>query len=402
MKPVIEVRNIGKCYTINHKDRSSYSTIKDDVKKFIKSPFKKSANHNEQFWALKNISFDVMPGEVFGIIGKNGSGKSTMLKILSRIADPTEGNIKLHGKTASLLEVGTGFHPELTGRENIFFNGSMLGMSRKEIQRKFDEIVAFSGVEKFIDTPVKFYSSGMYVRLAFSVAAHLEPDILILDEVLAVGDVDFQSKSLAKIQSIIKNKGTTVLFVSHSTEAVRQLCTKGMLLEHGKIAEVGDIEDVLERYVGKSKINNRFIDESDRQGHHNATISSLSLVDKDGVKINSAKYKLPFHLKIDLNKKIKLTNVRFDLNIFNQDMERVACFSNQDITPNLNTDHFIFYVEELPLAPGIYTANVSLHQYKNQLEDFVPSAFSFKVRPSKDVIEGVSETIYLNGDIKNS
>lgn len=250
MKPAVEVKNVSKSYIINHKNKASYSTLKDDLANIVKRPLG-LANVNdgkeEEFWALKNVSFEVPQGEIFGIVGRNGSGKSTMLKILSRIVEPTKGQITLRGRVASLLEVGTGFHPELTGRENIYFNGSMLGMSRQEISQKFDEIVAFSEVEKFLDTPVKFYSSGMYVRLAFSVAAHLDPDILILDEVLAVGDAGFQKKSLQKITETMQ-RGKTVLFVSHSMGAVQQLCTKGMLLNNGQVEFVGPVGELTEKY----------------------------------------------------------------------------------------------------------------------------------------------------------
>ncbi len=249
MKPAIEVKNISKSYQINHKNKASYNTLKDDFSKLFMHPFKKDANvdKEETFWALDDISFSVNPGEIFGIVGRNGSGKSTLLKILSRIVEPTKGEAMMRGRVASLLEVGTGFNPELTGRENIYFNGSMLGMSKKEITRKFNEIVWFSEVEKFLDTPVKFYSSGMYVRLAFSVAAHLEPDILILDEVLAVGDASFQKKSLNKILETM-NDGRTVLFVSHSMASVQQLCSRGMLLKDGKIDTIGSVGEVTERY----------------------------------------------------------------------------------------------------------------------------------------------------------
>lgn len=254
MKPAIEVRGISKSYIINHKDRASYSTLKDDFSSLIADPFGKKESTTEKFWALKDISFDVMPGEIFGIVGQNGSGKSTLLKILSQVVEPSEGNIKIRGKIASLLEVGTGFHPELTGRENIFFNGSMLGMSRKEIQSKFNDIVEFSEIERFIDTPVKFYSSGMYVRLAFSVAAHLEPDILILDEVLAVGDANFQKKSMKKIKSTMEN-GTTVLFVSHSMASVQQLCSRALMLSSGKIVVLGTTDEVVDRYNNQLQKN---------------------------------------------------------------------------------------------------------------------------------------------------
>lgn len=250
MKPVIEVTDISKSYQISHQSKASYDTIKDDFAKLIKKPFGGgSQNEQETFWALKDINFQVNQGETFGIVGKNGSGKSTLLKILSRIVDPTTGSIRIRGKVASLLEVGTGFHPELTGRENIYFNGSMIGMSKQEIAKKFNEIVEFSEVEKFLDTPVKFYSSGMFVRLAFSVAAHLDSEILILDEVLSVGDAGFQKKSMDKMLGIAK-EGRTILFVSHSASAVRDICTRAILLHDGKIKSIGQVDKVLFDYTG--------------------------------------------------------------------------------------------------------------------------------------------------------
>ena len=207
----------------------------------------------EEFWALKDVSFEVQEGEVLGIIGRNGAGKSTLLKILSRITEPTSGRITLRGRVASLLEVGTGFHPELTGRENIFLNGAILGMSRAEIRKKFDEIVAFAEIEKFLDTPVKRYSSGMYVRLAFAVAAHLEPEILIVDEVLAVGDAEFQKKCLGKMNEVSRRDGRTVLFVSHNMAAVTQLTERAILLSHGSIAHSGECQSVVQFYLAESR-----------------------------------------------------------------------------------------------------------------------------------------------------
>lgn len=251
--PVIEVKNLSKKYVISHAQKAEYGSLRDSIVSFFKRPFEKKGQNlgtnekKEDFWALKDVSFTVNKGEIFGVIGRNGSGKSTLLKTLSRIIIPTSGSATIRGKTASLLEVGTGFHPELTGRENVFLNGSMLGMSRDEIGKKFDEIVKFAEIEKFLDTPVKFYSSGMYVRLAFSVAAHLEPDVLILDEVLAVGDSSFQEKSMRKILSTIEN-GTTVLFVSHSMEAVKKICSRGLLLIDGEVSFIGDTSELTERY----------------------------------------------------------------------------------------------------------------------------------------------------------
>jgi lipopolysaccharide transport system ATP-binding protein len=251
-RPAVEVKNLSKFYRIGHNMEPEYSTIRDTIIGLAKKPvelFTGQPQQYETFKALDNVSFTVAPGEVVGLIGQNGSGKSTLLKILSRIVAPSEGTIRMHGKVASLLEVGTGFHPELTGRENVYFNGAILGMKKREIDRKFDEIVAFSEVEQFLDTPVKFYSSGMYVRLAFAVAAHLEPDILIVDEVLAVGDLAFQKKSLGKMKSAAA-EGRTVLFVSHSMSAVQSLCTKAILFEHGKIAMQGPVESAVMKYMG--------------------------------------------------------------------------------------------------------------------------------------------------------
>src|SRR5690554_3180641 len=250
----ISIQNLSKSYIIGKQKESSFRHALANV-------FKKRMKKGEHFWALKDVSFDVKQGEVMGIVGKNGAGKSTLLKILSKITQPTEGKIEIIGRVASLLEVGTGFHPELTGRENIYLNGTLLGMTRKEVADKLEEIVEFSGVKKFIDTPVKHYSSGMYVRLAFSVAAHLEPEILIIDEVLAVGDAEFQKKCLGKMKDVA-GEGRTVIFVSHDLAAVRKLCTRGVLLEHGEIIYKGDTQKVLDKYNQRSVANKDFINSS--------------------------------------------------------------------------------------------------------------------------------------------
>ncbi len=250
-QPIIEVKDISKKYILSH--RPPYETLRDIVTEFAKKPFRNlrrgAKETKEDFWALKDVSFNVQQGEAIGLIGANGSGKSTLLKILSQITDPTEGEIKIRGRVASLLEVGTGFHPELTGRENIFLNGAILGMKNKEINEKFDDIVKFSGVEKFLDTPIKRYSSGMYVRLAFAVAAHMDPDILIVDEVLAVGDAEFQKKCIEKMENITKTGGRTVIFVSHNLIAIQNLCTKTIALEHGQIKHMGDTKEVIDQYM---------------------------------------------------------------------------------------------------------------------------------------------------------
>ncbi|NJO25943.1 MAG: ATP-binding cassette domain-containing protein [Bacteroidia bacterium] len=250
----IRVENLSKKFIIGHEEKERYTALRDVMARKAKSIFSfgsrsKTIYSKEEFWALKNISFDVQQGDRIGIIGRNGAGKSTLLKILSRITEPTEGRITINGRVASLLEVGTGFHPELTGRENIFLNGAILGMSRAEIRKKFDEIVAFAEVERFLDTPVKRYSSGMYVRLAFAVAAHLEPEILIVDEVLAVGDAQFQKKCLGKMEDVSKNQGRTVLFVSHNMGVIAQLCQKSIFLQKGKLIQVDETRKVIDNYI---------------------------------------------------------------------------------------------------------------------------------------------------------
>ncbi len=253
--PIITVENLGKCYRIQHQPRERYTALRDVLTNKVKGLFRPQTSDlrpqtsEEDFWALKDVSFEIKQGEVVGIIGRNGAGKSTLLKILSRITEPTKGRITLRGRIASLLEVGTGFHPELTGRENIYLNGAILGMRREEIKAKFDEIVAFAEIEKFLDTPVKRYSSGMYVRLAFAVAAHLEPEILIVDEVLAVGDAQFQAKCLGKMQDVAKGGGRTVLFVSHNMAAVQSLCQRAIQLQAGKLIADGPSHPVVQSYL---------------------------------------------------------------------------------------------------------------------------------------------------------
>ena len=256
---IIEVKNISKKYNITHQ-QGGYVAMRDVMANVAKKPFsflKRKAkakignSTREEFWALKDIDFEIQPGEAVGIIGANGAGKSTLLKILTGITPPTTGEIKMRGKVASLLEVGTGFHPEMTGRENVFLNGAILGMSKEEIAKKFDAIVDFSGVRKFIDTPVKRYSSGMVVRLGFSVAAHMEPDILLVDEVLAVGDAQFQKKCLGKMNEVTSQAGRTILFVSHNLDAIQKLCKRCILIEEGKIKMIGETKEVIGKYLNE-------------------------------------------------------------------------------------------------------------------------------------------------------
>src|SRR5215218_1256656 len=257
----IKVEGLSKQYLIGEK-QEKYKTLRDTIIETATLPYRKLRTlmsgaqsqevKKEEFWALNSISFEVKQGEVVGVIGRNGAGKSTLLKILSRITEPTSGELRMSGRVASLLEVGTGFHPELTGRENIYLNGAILGMSRAEIKRKFDEIVAFSEVERFLDTPVKRYSSGMYVRLAFAVAAHLEPEILIVDEVLAVGDASFQQKCLGKMRDVSTRDHRTVLFVSHNMAAIQALCQRALWLDDGRVAEDGPTSEVIDYYLEQS------------------------------------------------------------------------------------------------------------------------------------------------------
>ncbi|MBI1760336.1 MAG: ABC transporter ATP-binding protein [Acidobacteria bacterium] len=265
MSVVIRVENLGKKYRIQHQQRERYTALRDVIANRAKSLFRSQSlapnsqsPSEEDFWALKDVSFEIEQGEVVGIIGRNGAGKSTLLKILSRITEPTTGRVSIKGRIASLLEVGTGFHPELTGRENIYLNGAILGMSRLEVARKFDEIVAFAEIEKFLDTPVKRYSSGMYMRLAFAVAAHLEPEILVVDEVLAVGDAEFQKKCLGKMSDVARG-GRTILFVSHNLQAMQTLCERGVVLNEGQVVFNGGISKAIQVYSERTQVERSWV-----------------------------------------------------------------------------------------------------------------------------------------------
>ena len=286
---IISVEKISKQYRIGAK--MSYKTLRETLMNAVKSParlFRRNGSEGENtIWALKDVSFEVQQGEVIGIIGRNGAGKTTLLKILSRVTEPTEGEVKIRGRVASLLEVGTGFHPELTGRENIFINGAILGMRKEEIKRKFDEIVAFAEIEKFLDTPVKRYSSGMYVRLAFAVAAHLEPEILIVDEVLAVGDAQFQKKCLGKMEEVGK-EGRTVLFVSHNMAAIENLCRRAVVLDQGLIRFVGTQTAAISEYQRSFSANQASLkDRTDRKGSGEVRVVGIEFRDVEGRTIDS-------------------------------------------------------------------------------------------------------------------
>jgi lipopolysaccharide transport system ATP-binding protein len=301
---------------------------------------------SEYIWALKDINFEVKQGEVLGIIGRNGAGKSTLLKILSRTTSPTTGNIKIKGRVASLLEVGTGFHPELTGRENIFLNGVILGMHKPEIKQKFDEIVDFSGVERYIDTPVKRYSSGMYVRLAFAVAAHLEPEILIVDEVLAVGDTEFQRKALGKMKDVSNKEGRTVLFVSHNTAAIRSLCSKGMILINGKITYSGDVEEAVMKYLRRISAPAFEFTWTDSEVIHGIKLRRFFIKREDGSPLTELTTDHDIKLCVEHEVSSECKRFGFTVGFWNEFDELIFLTLN-------NRDHDF----SNPKSPGIYTSS---------------------------------------------
>jgi len=434
MNPVISVRGLGKKYRIGIK---RHDTLRDQIASTFKSLFRrnnsdkgqgtkdkglpnqglwttdqgqgavdqgprtKDKGHSEEFWALRDVSFDVQQGEVVGIIGRNGAGKSTLLKILSQITEPTTGEIAIKGRVASLLEVGTGFHPELTGRENIFLNGAILGMSRAEIKRKFDEIVAFSEIEKFIDTPVKHYSSGMYVRLAFAVAAHLEPEILIVDEVLAVGDGQFQKKCLGKMDEVSKS-GRTVLFVSHNMAAIESLCSKSILLNTGKLVAYGPALDIIASYL--SSMDGEQSDKRKRMGEFSRSADVSGLI-RRAVLLNS-RQEITGQIRVgdlcEFQVELESTKVFLDvavgLHVQNEARQRVTSFHTRyQKCPAMDLNKRLILrckCPELMLVPGNYILELAVAS-SGRVEDRVEHGFSFcvvdadvlgagKVPPSKD------------------
>ncbi|MCS7064508.1 MAG: polysaccharide ABC transporter ATP-binding protein [Methylacidiphilales bacterium] len=384
----IQIENLGKRYFVGHIEKERYQTFASTLVQSAKSIARKAADmirgrpiiHGDQieeFWALRHISLQIPQGQVLGIIGRNGAGKSTLLKLLSRITHPTEGRIAIRGRVASLLEVGTGFHPELTGRENIYLNGAILGMTRSEIRRKFDAIVEFAGIEKFIDTPVKRYSSGMYVRLAFAVAAHLEPEILIIDEVLAVGDIAFQKKCLGKM-SEVSSQGRTILFVSHNLNAMLNLCTAGALLHQGRLIYQGSIQDTIREY-------NAILSEFSETTTYTATTSDPSKphfthisVTQDGQTPSS----FLIHRPIQIHLKYHTANVP---NI----VTTVVIRNSQGIWLHHSTDEFA----PTPLPPnGMRTCTIPPYSL-NADEYFITVALSHR---SGDIHEKLTDIIKLS------
>jgi lipopolysaccharide transport system ATP-binding protein len=355
MTCALTTENIGKSYTIGHMRRTRTLNFRETLVSSTRSLVQRlrhplSSNTElfdiEEFWALRDINLTVAPGERVGLIGRNGAGKSTLLKILSRITEPTTGRARLYGRISALLQIGTGFHPELTGRENIFLNGAVLGMRRREIQRKFDEIVAFSEVEQFLDTPVKRYSSGMYVRLAFAVAAHLDPEILLVDEVLAVGDIEFQKKCLGRMNTVA-DEGRTILFVSHNMAAISRLCNRVVLLDKGRIVQEGDPETIIQAYFaqGERASGLLVLEPEDKPG---AQIEEIGIVNDDNQFASSVKVHRDFSLHLRFRVHTKLDQARVAISVLTQDGTTVFVTMHTDEKPG----------EKRELLPGSYRARV--------------------------------------------
>jgi lipopolysaccharide transport system ATP-binding protein len=377
---VIQVENLAKKYVIEHQEQgvSNYKTFRGamtDAAKSLTRVFQAHTKNDakpgrEEFWALHNVSFEIKQGERVGIIGRNGAGKSTLLKVLSRITEPTRGLIKIKGRVASLLEVGTGFHPELTGRENVYLNGAILGMSKAEIQRKFDEIVAFAEIEKFLDTPVKRYSSGMYVRLAFAVAAHLEPEILIVDEVLAVGDATFQKKCLGKMGEVAEG-GRTVLFVSHNMQAIRRLCSQAIYLERGLTKKVNNVEEAIQLYSAQSSMSTFDID-----------LDSMRRISGFGEKVRLLRLQLagdtgfsygePLNLKFTIQCFQKIPDLVIGIGFDTLDGNRIMTLDSDHNQPALQLPigihEICLYLDRNPLHPNIYYVAPAIHSHNYPLD----------------------------------
>ncbi len=404
----IKAENISKQYRLGE---VGTGTLSHDLNRFWykirgkENPYLKIGEANdrsakgssEYVWSLRNINFEITQGDAVGIIGRNGAGQSTILKLLSKVTKPTTGNFKIAGRIASLLEVGTGFNPEMTGRENIYLNGAILGMRRQEITRKFDEIVEFSGVERYIDTPVKRYSSGMYVRLAFAVAAHLESEILIVDEVLAVGDAEFQKKCLGKMGDVSKGEGRTVLFVSHNMAAVRSLCNQGIVLENGGVVFTGDSQKAIDFYLANNmKLRDHSLEHrTDRLGSGRLKVIGVDFINEKNNVVNeviSGEY-VKIRLNLENNGFVNydklFVGVAFDDNYEN----RVASFLSDEMGAdftNLKEDYIELVIPNLNLRSAVYNLTIQLGNDSTKKEDFL------------DVIEKAAELSVLPGDIWNS
>lgn len=402
-KSIIQVQNLSKMYRISHKPRG-YQTIRDQILQLPSKLLGKVKDNREEFWALKDVSFEIEQGDRVGIIGRNGAGKSTLLKLLSRITKPTSGRATINGRVASLLEVGTGFHPELTGRENIFMNGALLGMSHKEIKSKFDEIVDFAEVEKFIDTPVKRYSSGMYVRLAFSVAAHLEPEILLVDEVLAVGDAQFQKKCLGKMENVSKEQGRTVILVSHNMSTIEYLCSAAILLDKGSLKKYSDVKEVISSYLSddKTRTENKLVHIDNRKGDGNIRFSKIDLVDNKNnyIEYGQSGSMLKFRLSYTVVISGIYKNCRISLLIKNNAFESLLLLSTELTSDDeliiKNNGYIDFIVDKLPLSQGNYFVTLFIEANKI-VEDWLTDVFTFQVEDGDFYGKGKNYPQYWGG-----
>jgi lipopolysaccharide transport system ATP-binding protein len=384
-KEVIRVEHLSKRYRLGLKEKQS-ETLIGQISQALRSPWnnlkrlrelnKFGQEDDSVFWALKDISFEVNEGEVLGIIGKNGAGKSTLLKILSQITEPTSGKIEIHGRVASLLEVGTGFHPELSGRENIYMNGTILGMTRKEIDSKLDEIIDFSGVEKFIDTPVKFYSSGMKVRLGFSVAAHLDPEILIIDEVLAVGDFEFQAKCLGKMESVSRDQGRTVIFVSHNLKAIKNICSRCISLEKGILKDNGDVNYILKNYLYSFNNYNVYApDENDLAWVKSVFVSSFNSEEIiSGCGLN---------IELIIAVETQLTHFVAAICIYGNEDEVITTSWQEPISVFKGQYKFVFQNDYLIFSEGDFYLSIGLTSKQDQIV-YLDKAFRFNVIQNPD------------------
>jgi lipopolysaccharide transport system ATP-binding protein len=380
--PIIDVVSVSKRYRLG--TIGATRLIDDAERLWHRMTGRAEKRDRSEFWALRDVSFDVKQGEVVGIVGRNGAGKSTLLKILSRITEPTKGEITLRGRVASLLEVGTGFHPDLTGRENAFLNGAILGMTKAEIRQKLDEIVAFSEIGQFIDTPVKRYSSGMYVRLAFSVAAHLEPEILIVDEVLAVGDAQFQTKCLAKIRSL-GDRGQTVLFVSHSLSTVTSLCTKGVVLQQGQVDYIGSAREAVQAYIARgSHDGGRWVRPAGGPPGKGITFQSASLSNGDGVESSDFELDDEIVLRICADVSRPFDNAQFAVRVTNQEGVPIFTTCNTDearryLPLNAGLSSYTIRFPTGLLAPGRYVLKIAAHSPKHLLYDAIDDELAFVI-----------------------
>jgi lipopolysaccharide transport system ATP-binding protein len=384
----ISVRGLGKKYTIFH-NSTRPTSLREAILQHLRHPFGNGQQERETFWALRNVDFEIRQGEIVGIIGRNGAGKSTLLKLLTRITGPTTGTIDIHGRMASLLEVGTGFHPELTGRENIYLNGSILGMSRRDITRKFDEIVAFAEIENFLDTPVKRYSSGMYIRLAFAVAAHLTPEILIVDEVLAVGDAAFQKKCLGKMKAVSASGGRTVLFVSHNLTTIRALCSRAIWLKQGRMIQDGPPGPVIEKYLGEILGEDRDfydLENIDRPTGQETPVRLCRLSFNDGTPI---RHGVPLLIDVEYKVLADVDGVAFGVGFSSLDGSRIMS-SDSDIPGECLTiskgtrGRVRFTVPELHLQPGRYFLDIAARSGVNHSLDYIPGFAQVEVLPGPD------------------